>query len=325
MDINVVVQPSAVGMRLDAFLSTLYPPCSRARVGKLVKSKQIKVNGLFKKSSYKLKQNDLITGQMDCRDTDLPPRPSQTIPLAVLYEDRQILVIDKPPGLVVHPGAGHSGDTLVNALLHCYPDIENVGDDPKRPGIVHRLDKDTSGVMVVALTEDSFVFLKKEFMCRRVKKRYLAYVSGNLEDESGRIVMPIGRHPVKRKMMSILDEKGRYAETHWQVRHRFDGVDFIEVTLMTGRTHQIRVHFKALGHPLIGDSIYGKKRKERGGRKENHGKESDLKNMERHVERQMLHAWELSFRHPWSGRRMDFTAPLPEDMARYLSLDMSTK
>ena len=317
MNINWIVETRFDGERLDTFLSRHNSQYSRSQLGAMVRQGKIEVNGKPKKPSYKVKEHDVITGCLTCDRDETKPLP-QNIEFNIVYEDDEILVINKPAGLVVHPAVGNFDNTLVNGLLQRYPSIIEVGDDNVRPGIVHRLDKDTTGVMVVALTESAFRFLKKEFMNHRVKKRYLAYASGNLKDQSGEIVLPIGRHPVQRKMMSTHSPNGRYAETHWQVRERLNGVDFVEILLKTGRTHQIRVHFKALGHPLVGDRVYGHGKRTGAGGKRNARKGSHRQCMERTAQRQMLHAWQLSFRHPWSGKRVHFTAPLPDDMAKYV-------
>jgi 23S rRNA pseudouridine1911/1915/1917 synthase len=204
--------------------------------------------------------------------------------------------------MVVHPAPGNPSKTLVNALLHHCPHLEHPGENvPERAGIVHRLDKDTSGVLVAAKSRRAFEFLQKEFKQRRVQKLYLALAIGTLEESAGRIVLPIGRHPVKRKIMAVNTERARHAETLWRVLERLDGHTLMEVELKTGRTHQIRVHFRALGYPLAGDMVYGFRRK----------KTID-------TPRQMLHARTLGFRHPWSGQRVEFTAPLPTDMAGVL-------
>ncbi|SLM29032.1 RluD1 [Desulfamplus magnetovallimortis] len=331
MDIKFVVMSDYHGVRLDLFLAAQCPDYSRSRISALLKEGAILVGDERKKASYKVSVGDIVSGSICSSNGDEGVPVPQPIQLSILYKDSHILVIDKPPGMVVHPAPGNTEKTLVNALLDYCPEISSVGDDFLRPGIVHRLDRDTSGVMVVALTNPSFEFLKKEFMFRRVEKKYLAFISGNLEQMSGRVVMPIGRHPVKRKMMSVVNEaeRGRYAETIWRVLERHDGTDLVEAELKTGRTHQIRVHFKALGHPLIGDSVYGFKsdfRKRSGGLCQggqsrrvkdiyNYDIVDDMKNK---AKRHLLHAWKLSFRHPWTGRRMFFTAPVPEDMRKYM-------
>jgi 23S rRNA pseudouridine1911/1915/1917 synthase len=218
--------------------------------------------------------------------------------LSILFEDAYLLVIDKPPGLVVHPGPGNLGHTLVNGLLHHVPAFQQQDWDPVRPGIVHRLDKDTSGLIVVAKTLKSLLFLQKEFKQRRVEKRYLALVAGKKIAAEGEIVLPLGRHPIRRKIMAVNLETGKYARTSWRVCERFADACLVDVLLYTGRTHQIRVHFRANEMPIIGDKVYQYRRNRR-------------KNIL--ADRQMLHSSRLRFRHPYSGREMAFEAKMPDD------------
>jgi 23S rRNA pseudouridine1911/1915/1917 synthase len=216
----------------------------------------------------------------------------------LIYEDPWIVVVNKPPGLVVLPGVGNPSGTLLNALIHHFPDLNGVNcDAPPRGGIVHRLDKDTSGAIVVAKSKRSYEFLQKEFRYRRVRKLYLALVTGLINESHGRIALPIGRHPIHRKRMTINTKRARPAETRWRVLGQIQGHTLVEVGLKTGRTHQIRVHFSALGHPLVGDRVYGPR-----------------KNRQIQEPRQMLHAGSLGFRHPWSGKSVEFSAPIPGDM-----------
>jgi 23S rRNA pseudouridine1911/1915/1917 synthase len=227
--------------------------------------------------------------------------------LAILFEDDYLLVIDKPPGLVVHPGPGNLCHTLVNGLLDHFPAFQ-LGDwDPVRPGIVHRLDKDTSGLIVVAKTLKSLLFLQKEFKQRRVEKRYLALVEGKDIAPEGEIVLPLGRHPIKRKIMAVNHETGKYARTSWRIRERFVDACLVDVRLYTGRTHQIRVHFRAKEMPIIGDKVYQYRRNRRNSRK------NIL------AGRQMLHSWRLRFRHPYSGQEMQFEAKMPVDFIETLA------
>ncbi len=231
--------------------------------------------------------------------TEPPAEPSllapEEIPLDVLYEDEDLLVINKPPGLVVHPAAGHARHTLVHALLaHCTT-LSGIGGE-QRPGIVHRLDKDTSGCLVVAKNDAAHAHLSRQFAGRTVTKIYLALVQGYFAGvRSGSIDNPIGRHPVDRKKMAVLDRGGRASRTTWLVAQDLPGVgSVVECTLHTGRTHQIRVHLKHLGHPLLGDALYAPR-------------------LVGQYPRQMLHAWKLGFKHPRTGERMNFCSPLPED------------
>ncbi|MCK5098624.1 MAG: RluA family pseudouridine synthase, partial [Desulfobacteraceae bacterium] len=250
---------------------------------------------------YKVKLGEIITGSVEDRTKDhLKP---EKIDLDIIFEDDYIIVINKPPGLVVHPGSGNRSGTLVNALLHHYPEIVNVGDDKSRAGIVHRLDKNTSGVIVVAKTKLSLEFLKKEFKQRRVKKKYFALLKGLIKGDTGKITLPIGRHPQKRIIMATKGENLRYAETIWKVKQRYKDATLVEALLKTGRTHQIRVHFYETGYPLIGEKVYQFRR---------------LRKKKTLIPRQMLHSVFLSFRHPYSGRAMSFSAPLPDDFKMVL-------
>jgi len=225
--------------------------------------------------------------------------------LDIEFEDDYIIIINKKSGMVVHPAPGNLTGTLVNALLFHDSKIKNVGENKFRSGIVHMLDKDTSGLMVVAKTQKTLHFLQKEFKQRRVKKRYLALVSGKFSHDQGEINLPIGRHPVKRKIMAVNYENGKPARTIWKIKKRFKTACFVEALLKTGRTHQIRVHFYAINHPLIGDRIYQHRR---------YRKKKSI------APRQMLHSWQLAFRHPYSGRRIFFKAEPPEDFLQTQAL-----
>ena len=230
------------------------------------------------------------------------PQP-ETIPLAIVYEDAHLLVVDKPAGMAVHPGPGHSGRTLVNALLARYPDLPAM-DDEQRPGIVHRLDMDTSGLIVIALDEETHAGLTRQLSERSMQKTYLVLVEGHVEPPEALIDAPIGRDPNHRQRMTILHGgQGREAQTRYRVREHLAGdaasYTFLEATLITGRTHQIRVHLASLGHPVVGDVVYGKP--------------SSL------VPRQFLHAWRLTFEHPVTAQELSLEAPLPPDLQEGLS------
>ncbi|MBF0413469.1 MAG: RluA family pseudouridine synthase [Desulfamplus sp.] len=304
MEIKFLTTSEFEGCRLDYVVAIKADGYSRSLISQHIKNGDVTVSGKTRKPSYKVHIGEVVSGTLNehqnrflvIADDNIKPK------FDILHEDSQILVINKNYGVVVHPAPGNSSGTLVNALICYCPQIQYVGEDISRPGIVHRLDKDTSGVMVIAKDNQSFHFLKKEFMQRRVEKRYIALVSGSIQEDSGRIILPIGRHPVKRKMMSTVADNSRYAETLWLVKQRYKDTTLVEAELKTGRTHQVRVHFKAIGHPLVGDNVYGFKK---GG------------NRLQGRKRQMLHAWQLSFRHPWSGKRVDFSAPLPDDMAEF--------
>jgi 23S rRNA pseudouridine1911/1915/1917 synthase len=228
-----------------------------------------------------------------------------------LYQDRDILVLNKQAGLVVHPAPGHSSGTLVNALLFHCPDLEGIG-GVIRPGIVHRLDKDTSGAMVVAKNANALENLAKQFKARTVQKKYLALVYGDLQGDEGAIKLPIGRHPTHRKRMSTTTRKGRAAETFWRVRERFQGITLLELTLKTGRTHQIRVHCATVNHPVVGDPMY-RPRKLLINRNQSNLSPQIIRLLKT-IPRQMLHAWRLEFAHPQTGKWMFFECPVPQDM-----------
>jgi len=297
MKINITIDDEQKDTRLDTVISNHSKTCSRSKATVLINNSNILVNNEKKKPGYRVSLGDIISGSISDAGIDTRVLPEK-IPLNIKYEDDHIMVINKRAGLVVHPAPGNRSGTLVNALLFHEPEIKWVGNDHSRSGIVHRLDKDTSGLMVVAKTPKALHFLQKEFKQRRVVKKYLALVSGNLSTDQGEINLPIGRHPVKRKIMAINHENGRPARTCWKVKKKFKTACLMEVLLKTGRTHQIRVHFYAIDHPLIGDRVYQPRR---------YRKKKNL------APRQMLHSWQLSFRHPYSGKKMVFEAQLPED------------
>jgi 23S rRNA pseudouridine1911/1915/1917 synthase len=296
------------GIRLDVFLAERLPDCSRSFAGHLIATARVKVNGHVRKPSYRLKAGDVVSGQLPApQPCGFQPEP---IPLAILYEDPQILVINKPPGLVVHPAPGHYTGTLVNGLLYHCPDLGAIGTEI-RPGIVHRLDKDTSGTLVVAKNAAAMEHLAAQFKNRLVRKVYLALVHGEMAAESGTIRLPVGRHPVDRKRMSTRSRKGREAETGWRVARRLGGFSLLELHLKTGRTHQIRVHCAAIQRPIVGDPVYGRQKPT--------ANTPGLHALLAPVRRQMLHAWRLEIDHPRSGERMAFESPLPEDMERLIA------
>ena len=289
--------------RLDKVLLSRYPDFSRSRIEGLVKAGFVTVNGaVAAKAGTKVSPDDEITVEIP------PPVPAvpepEDIPLSVVFEDGDMLVIDKPPGMVVHPAPGHFTGTLVNALLaHC-PDLSGIG-GVARPGIVHRLDQDTSGLIVVAKTQAAMDSLARAFASHKnVEKTYLAVVHGRPRLESGRIENFIGRHPVDRKRMAILERGGKLAVTNWRVLFAGDAVSVVECAIETGRTHQIRVHMASLGCPVIGDRTYGKGALDR--------------RLDPVPPRQMLHAWKLRLWHPVKGVEMSFEAPPPADMKPYL-------
>lgn len=304
---RLVAEKEENALRLDAYVAGHIPRITRSRARRLILSGAILVNGIPRRPSYTVKKGDSITGTLPDPPASSPvPEPGA---IDVLYEDAALIVINKPPGQVVHPGPGHFSNTLVNALLFRYPELREVG-DPKRPGIVHRLDKDTSGLLVVARTSAAYLHLIHQFKSRQVIKSYLAVVHGVLESDEGRILLSVGRHPRDRKRMTTKSPRGRAAESRWHVRERFYDACLLEIGLKTGRTHQIRVHCAALGHPVLGDLVYGKRkstpRKKSGG---------NTANARHAAKRQMLHAWRLQVIHPETSAVMRFQAPIPEDMA----------
>jgi 23S rRNA pseudouridine1911/1915/1917 synthase len=243
------------------------------------------------------------------------PFSPEPIPLNILFEDDQIIVLDKPAGLVVHPAPGHDTGTLVNALLHHCTDLSGIG-GRRRPGIVHRLDKDTSGTLVVAKTAAAHAELSHQFKQRQVCKTYLALVIGNMTGSEGRIILPIGRHPQDRKRMATVSRRPREAETRWRVREHFNGCCLLELDLKTGRTHQIRVHCSAIHHPIIGDPAYGpKRRKYPTGA---YGLSKAVAHILAGAQRQMLHAWRLACEHPISAEPLVFESAIPQDMQAVL-------
>jgi 23S rRNA pseudouridine1911/1915/1917 synthase len=304
---TILVDASDSGKRLDLLVASRIPDCSRSVAANLIRNGKIKVQGDAKKPGYRTKTGDEICGHIPLPEPVLfKPEP---IPIDILYEDDDIIVVNKPPGLVVHPAPGHYSGTLVNALLYHCPDLEGIGGEI-RPGIVHRLDKDTSGVLVVAKNGRAHHNLALQFKLRRVKKEYLALVHGKMESDSGTILLPIGRHPVDRKKMSTRSRKSRVAETIWQVKEKFDKATLVELNLKTGRTHQIRVHFAAINHPIVGDPVYGGRK---AGKKVEYGK-----NLFISVSRQMLHARRLGFTHPVTQKTLSFEAPIPPDIENVL-------
>lgn len=289
--------------RLDKLLLARNPDFSRSRIEGLIKSGFVTVNGaVAEKAGMKVAEDDEIEVEIP------PPVPAipqpEDIPLDVIYEDSEMLVINKAPGMVVHPAPGHIGGTLVNALLFRCPDLSGIG-GVTRPGIVHRLDQYTSGAMVIAKSQKAMSSLAKAFASHTsVEKTYIAVCRGRPRLDSGRIENFIGRHPVDRKRMAILDNGGKRAVTNWRVVKSVDGLSVIECRIETGRTHQIRVHMASLGCPVIGDAVYGRPALD--------------KRISPAPARQMLHAWKLKLWHPTEGRQMEFEAPVPEDMKVYL-------
>ena len=278
------------GTRLDHFLAARIGNLSRSRIQALMEEGHVLVNAEPKLRSCKIRGGEqiILTVPPAVSSENLP----EDIALEILFEDDDLIVINKPPGLVVHPAPGHAGGTLVNALLHHCTALSGIG-GIERPGIVHRLDKETSGCLVAAKNDAAHQSLTGQFAGREVRKIYLAIASGILKKKKGTINVPLGRHPVYRQKMGVLLRGGgREAVTDWLVLSELPCGTLVQCTLHTGRTHQIRVHLKHLGHPVVGDEVYGK----RGA-----------------FSRQMLHAWKLGFAHPRTGNALDFTAPIPPD------------
>ncbi len=302
----LTIEKTLPAERLDSFLRSRFPAVSRGAIQRLIEEGHIRVNGRFIKATHTPRAGDQVEIHWpEARPATVQP---EEIPLEILYEDDALLVLDKPAGLVVHPASGHERRTLVNALMHhCRGQLSGVG-GVARPGIVHRLDKDTSGCMVVAKNDATHIALSAQFARRTVEKVYLAILCGEVARDEGEIRAAIARHPSHRKCMTVDEGCGREAHTSYRVAQRLRGATLVEARLHTGRTHQIRVHFKFLGYPLVGDEVYGNRQNRR------------LEELTGYrAPRQMLHAWLLSFMHPRTGNRMDFESPRPADFLDALS------
>ncbi len=292
-----------IGKRADAFIAE-HTSLTRSAVVRLIENGSIL---LFEKTfpkNYKIREGDVFT--LDIPEAEPDSAMPEDIPLDIVYEDTDIIVVNKPKGMVVHPAAGNRSGTLVNALLyHCKDSLSGIG-GVIRPGIVHRIDKDTEGLLVVAKNDESHLFLAEEIKEHRVRRIYYAIVLGNLKEDSGTVDAPIGRHPVDRKKMAVIrdiTQKSRNAVTHWSVIERFGKFTLVRCELETGRTHQIRVHMSYIGHPLLGDSIYG------GG-----GTSFEAKHR-KYISGQCLCATELRLTHPKSGEEKCFFAPMPKEFS----------
>jgi len=306
-----IFEPGRSAERLDRFLAECLPALTRSQVKKLIDDGRVLLDGASAKAGEKLKGGEslVVTLPVAVPAEALP----ENIPLRILYEDPHLVVIDKPAGLVVHPAPGHQGGTLVNALLHHCRDLAGIGGE-LRPGIVHRLDKDTSGVMVAAKDEAALNDLARQFKAHSINRRYLALVYGLLSADRGTVDQPIGRHATERKKMSGRSRSGRRAVTHWRVLKRFDRerLTLVELNLETGRTHQIRVHLSEMNHPVVGDPVYGST-----GRAQSLA-DPVLRRQLLSLHRQALHARILGFVHPAIGTYMEFESPLPEDFREIL-------
>ncbi|MDO4623291.1 MAG: RluA family pseudouridine synthase [Eubacteriales bacterium] len=292
-------------VRIDAWLAGNIDGMSRSYLQKIVKEGGVAVNGKIVKANYKLRENDEIRVSIpENKEPDIEP---ENIPLDILYEDSSLLVVNKPKDMVVHPAAGHYSHTLVNALLyHCHDELSGIN-GILRPGIVHRIDKDTTGALVVCKTDSAHRKLAEQLSVHSITRRYRAIVHGNIAEDELTITGNIGRHPTDRKKMAVVPEdKGKPAVTHVKVLERLRGYTYVECSLETGRTHQIRVHMTKIGHPLLGDEVYGTKK-------------CPVKGLQG----QTLHARILGFVHPETGKYMEFEAPLPEyfqELLRKLSV-----
>jgi 23S rRNA pseudouridine1911/1915/1917 synthase len=298
----VQIEVHQSGERLDHYLTLMIPHLSRSQIKKLISRKDVLVSGEPTKAGAILQAGNVVSVQMP---PELPTRLlPEAIPFQVVYEDDQIIVVNKAAGVVVHPAHGHSTGTLVNGLIAAYPDLQQMtqvdSEATFRPGIVHRLDQDTSGLLVIARTPPALDHLRQQFKARSVEKTYLVLVDGHPAAPEGVIDVPVGRNPKYRQRFAAHPE-GKPARTHYQVRETFADYSLLEVGLETGRTHQIRVHLTWLNCPVVGDTVYGRRRNKSG------------------LSRQFLHAWRLFLDHPADERRMAFEAPLPDDLAVFLT------
>ncbi len=289
---KIIVDEDIVGARLDKAIAQKYEELSRSNIQKLLEDNKITVNGKIQKASYKVNKNDEIEiEEVEAKPIDLKP---QDIPLDIIYEDNDIVVVNKQKGLVVHPANGNPDGTLVNAIMaHCKGSLSGIGGEI-RPGIVHRLDKDTSGLIIIAKNDKAHIGLSEQIKNREVKKTYIALVRGIIKENEATINMPIGRSTKDRKKMAV-SKNGKSAITHFKVLERYDNkYTLVEVRIETGRTHQIRVHMAEIGHPIIGDTVYSNGKNEFG------------------IEGQMLHSQKLTFKHPITNEILNLEAPLPQ-------------
>ncbi|MCC6651451.1 MAG: RluA family pseudouridine synthase [Candidatus Eisenbacteria bacterium] len=313
--VELTVPELGAGQRVDRWLAKARIGLSRNRIQTLIDADRVQVNGRIAKQSLKLKEGDAVR-------VEVPPRRASRLvaedaPLVIRHEDEHLIIVDKPAGMVVHPGAGVSTGTLVHALLHHAPGIVGVGGEG-RPGIVHRLDKETSGLLVVAKTEDTYQALVEMLRRRTVRRVYRAIVWGDPGPSEGYMDMPIGRDPRERTRMAVVRNGGKPALTRWTVLERFGLASLLEARLETGRTHQIRVHFAAVKHPVVGDPLYGGRVRKTLSLRQ--AERSLIVALLRTLRRQALHAAELELAHPITGELLHFESAIPEDMARALAL-----
>lgn len=297
--INFEVLSEDADSRIDRYLAQQMPDQSRSFLQKLIREEQITVNGRPVKANYRLQPEDQVL--VIVPDPQLPDILPENIPLDILYEDSDVLVINKPKGMVVHPAAGHYTNTVVNAVMyHCQGNLSGIN-GVMRPGIVHRIDRDTTGAIVICKNDQAHQSLAQQLKEHSITRSYRAIVWNNLKEDEGTVDRPIGRHPVDRKKMAVNEKNGKTAVTHYRVLERFGSFTYIECRLETGRTHQIRVHMASIGHPLLGDEVYGPS-----------GKQPFR------LQGQCLHAMTLGFRHPSTGEYVEFEAPLPEYFTQLL-------
>ncbi len=307
---NLKIGADSSGKRLDILCSEMFSDISRSRIKSLIQAGNILVNGRIVKAGYSVKEGDLLDISVpEPIKTDITP---DDIPIKILYEDAYLLVVDKNAGMVVHPATGNYSGTLVNALLYHIKDLSGIGGELK-PGIVHRLDKDTSGLLLVAKNDKAHIGLSEQIKSKSAQRFYKAIIIGDIPDNEGLLSFPIGRSPADRKKMTVKYKGGREAHTKYKVLERFGKYTFLEVQLLTGRTHQIRVHFSHIGYPILGDSDY----KGRSIPTESFGKdELDLwRRLLKILSRQALHAYKLKFEHPITGKTITISSPLPEDIS----------
>jgi 23S rRNA pseudouridine1911/1915/1917 synthase len=305
---ELVVGADEAGQRLDAWLARRLPELSRSRLQALIAAGEVEVDSAPARASARVRAGQRAVVRVPPAAAAEPK--AEDIPLRIVHEDAALLVIDKPAGLVVHPGAGTATGTLVNALLGRVRDLSGVG-GVLRPGIVHRLDRGTSGLLVVAKDDRTHRALARQFAARSVEKEYLALVLGGPARAAGEIDKPIGRDPVRRQRMSVRAARGREARTTWRVEERFDGAALLRVRIHSGRTHQIRVHLASIGHPVAGDSLYG-------GTRAPYSRKAAARLTLASLERPALHSARLAFEHPATGERLAFEAPMPDDLRRVL-------
>ena len=291
--------PADAGARIDSFLAARLDGVTRSAAQKLLENEAVLVNGKAVAKNYKLTGKETVSVTLpEVEDADLIP---QDIPLDVVYEDADVIVVNKPSGMVVHPAPGHSDGTLVNALLyHCGDSLSGIGGE-KRPGIVHRIDRDTSGLIIAAKNDSAHLFLSAQLADHTLSRTYEAICMGNFRQDEGTVDAPIGRHPTDRKKMTVTDRNSRRAVTHWAVLERFGSHTHVRCQLETGRTHQIRVHMAHIGHPILGDTVYGAKKPVAG------------------LQGQCLHAVGLQFIHPRTRERVILSCPLPPEFTAQLA------